>query len=142
MTDCQGQRFSVDCPSRLLFDQIADKWSMMVLTVLDNGPLRFNTVKRRLEGVTQKALTQCLRRLERNGLVIRHVRPISPVAVEYELTSLGHTVLPPFRALYKWTMEHLDDVNAARQAFDNRTAASSDVPRFTNSAVMAGSALT
>ena len=142
MTDCQDRRFSVDCPSRLLFDQIADKWSMMVLTVLNDGPLRFNTVKRQLEGVTQKALTQCLRRLERNGLVARHVRPVSPVAVEYELTPLGHTVLPPFRALYRWTMEHLDDVNAARQAFDNRTAASSDVPSPAKSALVAGSART
>ncbi len=142
MMECQGQRFSVDCPSRLLFDQIADKWSMMVLTVLDDGPLRFNTVKRQLEGVTQKALTQCLRRLERNGLVARHVRPVSPVAVEYELTPLGQTVLPPFRALYRWTMEHLDDVNAARQAFDQRAAASSDASLLTNSAVAARSAHT
>ena len=67
MTAGQCQHFSVQCPSRLLFDQIADKWSMMVLTVLDDGPLRFNAVKRQLEGVTQKALTQCLRRLERRG---------------------------------------------------------------------------
>ena len=142
MMECQGQRFSVDCPSRLLFDQIADKWSMMVLTVLDDGPLRFNTVKRQLEGVTQKALTQCLRRLERNGLVARHVRPVSPVAVEYELTPLGHTVLPPFQALYRWTMEHLDDVNTARQAFDGRTAASLDALPLTKSAMVASSALT
>ena len=56
----EPQRFAVEYPSRLLFDQIADKWSMMVLTVLDEGPLRFNAVKRLLEGVTQKALTQCL----------------------------------------------------------------------------------
>ena len=81
-----SQRFAVDCPSRLLFDQIADKWSMMVLTVLDRGPLRFNAIKRLLEGVSQKALTQCLRRLERNGLVSRRVLPSSPVAVEYAIT--------------------------------------------------------
>lgn len=123
MTELQCQRFSVECPSRLLFDQIADKWSMMVLTVLDPGPRRFNAVKRQLEGVTQKALTQCLRRLERNGLVARHVRPISPVAVEYELTALGRTLLPPFRALYRWTMEKYDEVDAARTAFDSRLPA-------------------
>ncbi len=86
------QRFAVDCPSRLLFDQIADKWSMMVLTVLDRGPMRFNAVKRLLEGVSQKALTQCLRRLERNGLISRRVIPVSPVAVEYEITALGRTL--------------------------------------------------
>lgn len=63
------QHFSVDCPSRALLDQIADKWSMMVLTVLDAGPMRFNAIRRHLEGVTQKALTQCLRRiaLKRSG---------------------------------------------------------------------------
>ena len=120
MTDCKVQRFASDCPSRLLFDQIADKWSMMVLTVLDAGPLRFNAVKRRLEGVTQKALTQCLRRLERNGLVERRVVPISPVAVEYEITPLGRTLQPPFRALYAWTMENLGEVEEARTAFDGR----------------------
>jgi len=119
----QSKRFSVDCPSRLLIDQITDKWSMLVLIVLDPAPLRFNMIKRQLEGVTQKALTQCLRRLERNGLVVRHVRPTSPVAVEYELASLGRTVLPPFRALYVWTMENLEAVDTARSAFDHRNAA-------------------
>ncbi|MEZ5655418.1 MAG: helix-turn-helix domain-containing protein [Sphingobium sp.] len=117
------QRFSVDCPSRLLFDQIADKWSMMVLTVLDDGPMRFNAVKRSLEGVTQKALTQCLRRLERNGLVLRRVVPVSPVAVEYEITPLGRSLQAPFKALYSWTLTHFDEVEAARQNFDKRTAA-------------------
>ena len=111
-------RFSVDCPSRLLFDQIADKWSMMVLTALDAGPLRFNAIRRRLEGVTQKALTQCLRRLERNGLVRREVTCLRPIAVEYALTPLGRTLLPPFRALYRWTLDHMAEVDAARAAFD------------------------
>jgi DNA-binding HxlR family transcriptional regulator len=115
------QKFGVDCPSRLLFDQIADKWSMMVLTVLDRGPLRFNEIRRRLEGVTQKALTQCLRRLERNGLLARHVVATSPVAVEYEITALGRTLQKPFKALYGWTVDYLDDVQAARQAYDQRT---------------------
>jgi DNA-binding HxlR family transcriptional regulator len=117
-----NQRFASDCPSRLLFDQIADKWSMMVLTVLDAGPLRFNQIKRRLEGVTQKALTQCLRRLERNGVLERRVVPVSPIAVEYEITPLGRTLQPPFVALYAWTMQHLDEVEKARQIFDSRVA--------------------
>jgi DNA-binding HxlR family transcriptional regulator len=120
MIDCTEHTFSADCASRVLFDQIADKWSMMILTVLDNGPLRFNAIKRRLEGVTQKALTQCLRRLERNGLVQRRVIPVSPVAVEYEITPLGRTLQPPFRALYAWTIAHLPEVDRARSAFDDR----------------------
>jgi len=123
MQECQAQRFASDCPSRLLFDQIADKWSMMVLTVLDGGPQRFNAIKRRLEGVTQKALTQCLRRLERNGLVERRVIPLWPVAVEYSITPLGRTLQPPFRAMYAWTVASLPAVEQARRAFDQRTAA-------------------
>ncbi len=121
-TATERRTFSVNCPSRLLFDQIADKWSMMVLTVLDPGPLRFNAIKRHLEGVTQKALTQCLRRLERNGLVSRTVIPVSPVAVEYELTPLGRSLLGPFRAIYVWMLEHLDEVETAREVFDTRLA--------------------
>ena len=118
MLDLQPQRFAVDCPSRILFDQIADKWSMMILTVLDGGPQRFNAIRRRLEGVTQKALTQCLRRLERNGLVSRHVIASSPVAVEYQITQLGRTLQVPFKALYAWTLENMDSVEQARNTFD------------------------
>ena len=123
---CDPQHFSVECPSRKLFDQIADKWSMMVLTVLDGGPMRFNAIKRHLEGVTQKALTQCLRRPERNGLVLRRVVPLSPVAVEYEITPLGRSLQPPFKALHAWTLAHLDAVEEARRAFDARLAAHPD----------------
>lgn len=112
-------QFNVNCPSRVLFDQIAEKWSMMVLTVLDKGPMRFNAIKRELEGVTQKALTQTLRRLERNGLIERRVIATSPVAVEYEITPLGRTLQVPFKALYSWTIDYLPQVEAARVAFDD-----------------------
>lgn len=114
--------FSADCPSRTLFDQISDKWSMMVLITLENGPVRFNAIKRRLEGVTQKALTQCLRRLERNGLLTRHVFPVSPIAVEYAITPLGCTLLHPLKVMHDWTMDKLPAVEEARRAFDQRGA--------------------
>ncbi|HEX7856791.1 MAG TPA: helix-turn-helix domain-containing protein [Sphingobium sp.] len=123
MEICPVTRFAANCPLRVLFDQIADKWSMMVLAVLESGPLRFNAVKRQLEGVTQKALTQCLRRLERNGLITRRVLPASPIAVEYELTPLGRSLQDPFKALYLWTVASLPQVELARQAFDERIAA-------------------
>lgn len=110
--------FAAGCPSRELFDQIADKWSMMILTVLDGGPQRFNGIRRMLEGVSQKSLTQTLRRLERNGLVTRRVLTGSPVAVEYQMSDLGRTLLPPFRTLYLWTKQHMPQVEAARAAFD------------------------
>ncbi|RQS60651.1 transcriptional regulator [Burkholderia sp. Bp8963] len=118
----ERERFSVNCPTRLLFDQISDKWSMMVLTVLDAGPLRFNAIKRYLEGVSQKALTQCLRKLERNGLVSRTVIPVSPVAVEYEITPLGRSLQRPFKALHDWMLDHLGEIDTAREAFDARMA--------------------
>lgn len=117
---CDPQRFAGDCPNRVLFDQIADKWSMMVLAVLHPAPLRFNAIRRLLEGVTQKALTQCLRRLERNGLVSRHVITTSPVAVEYEITPLGRTLQEPLKALYGWTYTNMPAVERAREAFDLR----------------------
>jgi DNA-binding HxlR family transcriptional regulator len=114
--------FAADCPSRNLFDQIADKWSMMALIALEDGPVRFNAIKRRLQGVTQKALTQCLRKLERNGLVSRRVIPVSPIAVEYEITHLGRTLLDPFKAMHAWTMSKLPEVEQARRAFDEQAA--------------------
>ncbi len=116
------QHFDENCPSRSLFDNIADKWSMMVISVLDAGPMRFNGIKRHLEGVTQKALTQCLRRLERNGLISRRIIETSPIGVEYAITALGRSLLGPFQALHGWTLDHLDEVERAREAFDSRAA--------------------
>ncbi|MEP3071397.1 helix-turn-helix domain-containing protein [Maricaulis sp.] len=112
--------FSSDCRSRGVFDQIADKWSAMVLAILSARPHRFNVIRRRLEGVSQKALTQCLRRLERNGLVNRRVVSLSPVAVEYEITPLGRSLQKPLGALHQWTLDNLAEVDAAREAFDDR----------------------
>ena len=103
---------------RPVLDQIADKWSVLILTVICTEPARFNAIRRRLDGITQRALTQTLRRLERNGLVSRRVIASSPVAVEYSLTPLGHTLQQPFAALYAWTVDHLSDVEQAQLNFD------------------------
>ncbi len=107
-----------ECPHRLLLDQIADKWSMLILSVLCEQPLRFNTIKRQLNGITQKALTQSLRRLQRNGIVDRKVITASPIAVEYHITPLGRTLKEPINALYQWTISYLPEVEKARQKFD------------------------
>ena len=120
MTEQDEQIFRANCASRPILDQIADKWSMLILAVLCTEPQRFNAIKRRLEGVTQKALTQTLRRLERNGLVARRIIPVSPIGVEYSLTPLGCTLQQPFAALYAWTVDHLAELEQARQAFDQR----------------------
>lgn len=110
----------VDCSSRFLLDQIADKWSVLILAALCKKPLRFNELKRCLDGITQKALTQALRRLERNGILARRVIPSSQVAVEYSITPLGRTLEHPFNALYLWTLDHLDAVMKAQADFDSR----------------------
>lgn len=116
--DIPVECFSAECPSRELFEQISDKWSMMVLITIEKGPERFSIIKRRLEGVTQKALTQSLRKLERNGMVTRHVISASPIAVVYEITSLGLTLLVPLKVLHEWTIDKLQEVKAARSKFD------------------------
>ncbi|MBQ0890509.1 helix-turn-helix transcriptional regulator [Streptomyces sp. RM72] len=114
--------FRADCPSRPILDQIADKWSMMVMALLER-PMRFNELKRRLEGVTQRVLTQTLRRLERNGMIRRKVLPTSPVGVEYSLTALGESLREPFGRLYDWTVEHSEEIHNCRREYDSRTGA-------------------
>lgn len=113
-----GAIFKADCPSRAILDQVADKWSVLVLAALCDEPVRFNVLKRRLNGITQKALTHCLRRLERNGIVSRAVRIGPPVSVAYALTPLGRTLEEPFAALYAWTQRYLPQLEAARIQYD------------------------
>ena len=114
--------YFADCAARSFFDQVANKWSVMILTILAERPTRFNALMRRLEGITHKALTQALRRLERNGLIARRVIATSPVAVEYSITDLGRTLQVPFTAVYDWAIHHLDDIEQARHNFDARDA--------------------
>ncbi|GBR02916.1 winged helix-turn-helix transcriptional regulator [Gluconobacter cerinus] len=119
MDDMIDPHFRVDCPSRQILDQIADKWSMMALFVL-REPKRFNEIKRRLGGITQRVLTQTLRKLERNGMITRRVLPGSPLGVEYALTPLGHSLEGPFSVLYGWTIENMEMINAAQSTYDGR----------------------
>lgn len=111
--------YAVNCPSRPILDQIADKWSVMVLAVLER-PHRFNEIKRKLEGITQRVLTQTLRRLERNGMVSREVLATSPVGVRYALTPLGASLREPFQHLYHWTIENAPAIQQAQMNYDQR----------------------
>ncbi|MDO2438655.1 helix-turn-helix domain-containing protein, partial [Aeromonas veronii] len=86
-----------------------NKWSVMILTLLNENTMRFNEMKRSMEGITHKALTQALRKMERNGLINRTVLATSPVAVEYAITDLGRSLQKPFSAMYDWAINHLDD---------------------------------
>jgi DNA-binding HxlR family transcriptional regulator len=112
--------FPADCPNRVLIEEIADKWTILVVAALSRSPTRFNQLKRALEPVTQKSLTQTLRRLERSGMVSRKVLDTSPVAVEYAITPLGRTLGGPFSALYRWAVAYHDQVEGARQRFDTQ----------------------
>ncbi|WP_413737558.1 winged helix-turn-helix transcriptional regulator [Sodalis sp. RH21] len=113
-----GDVFFADCAARSFFDQVANKWSVMILTILEKQPTRFNELMRRLEGITHKALAQALRRLERNGLISRRVLATSPVAVEYAITELGHTLQKPFAAVYEWAILHLHQIEDSRERYD------------------------
>ena len=111
--------YSADCPSRVILDQIADKWSMMVLSVL-HQPRRFNEIKRRLSGVTQRVLTQTLRKLERNGMVSRRVLTGPTLGVEYALTPLGQSLQGPFSVLFDWTVQNIKVIHECQNSYDSR----------------------
>jgi DNA-binding HxlR family transcriptional regulator len=114
--------FNAHCPSRRLLDTIGDKWASLVIVALGlYGPLRYSELSRRIDGVSQKMLTQTLRNLERDGLLTRTVTPSVPVRTDYELTLLGHSLLETLRHLKTWAEQHMPDVDAARERYDART---------------------
>ncbi|OZC83624.1 transcriptional regulator [Rhodococcus sp. 06-412-2C] len=118
----QHDSFLVTCSSRQLLSRLADKWVTLVLCALMDGRARHSVLARRITGVSQKMLTQTLRNLERDGLVERTVTPTVPLTVEYELTTLGASLVNVFLQLKNWADENMDDVARAREDFDARVA--------------------
>jgi len=112
--------YAAACPTRLVLDRIADKWAVLVLGLLGNEPLRFNELRRRIEGLSQKMLSQCLKSLERDGLVHRHAIATVPVTVEYSITDLGRTLADTVDALRLWAETHIEEVLTAQSRFDGR----------------------
>ncbi|MFC9875122.1 winged helix-turn-helix transcriptional regulator [Nocardia salmonicida] len=110
--------YVAECPARQLLDRIGDKWVSLAINALADGSLRYSELDQRLAGVSQKMLTQTLRNLERDGLVTRTVLPEVPVRVEYRLTPLGEELLPVMRTIKGWAEQHMDQVLAARAAYD------------------------
>jgi DNA-binding HxlR family transcriptional regulator len=108
------------CASQLVLGDISGKWAILTMGVLSRGAVRFNQLKRALQGVTQKTLTQALRRLERSGMISRTVLETSPISVEYAITPLGRTLAGPFSAIYRWTHAYRSEVEAAQRRFDAR----------------------
>ncbi|NUR84110.1 MAG: helix-turn-helix transcriptional regulator [Nonomuraea sp.] len=113
--------YIAQCPSRKLLDALSDKWVTLVLNALAAGPRRYGDLARTIAGVSQKMLTQTLRRLERDGLLTRTVTPSVPVRVDYALTPLGESLLPVVASIKAWAESHIVDVEAAREAYDSRT---------------------
>ncbi|MBU6474373.1 MAG: helix-turn-helix transcriptional regulator [Alphaproteobacteria bacterium] len=108
-----------DCATvRLILDRLGDKWSLYIVGTLEDGPLRFNEIRRRIEGVSQRMLTLNLRSLERDGLVTRTVYPTKPPSVEYELTALGRTLLEPVNGLITWVRKSQPAITQAQKKYD------------------------
>jgi DNA-binding HxlR family transcriptional regulator len=100
--------------------RVGDKWSVFVIMMLIDGPMRFNELKRMIGGISQRMLTLTLRGLERDGLVTRTVFPTIPPRVDYELTELGHGLAKPVKALGQWVFEHQPEIQGARSKFDSK----------------------
>ena len=103
------------CPSRLVLDRIADKWTALIIQVLASGTRRYAELQREIGGISQKMLTQTLRSLERDGLVQRKVYPEIPPKVEYALSKLGRTLIEPLQAICRWSEKHLSELEANRE---------------------------
>ena len=117
--------YSGACPARALLDRIANKWTTLIIGILagSEAPVRFGDVRRSIAGISQKMLTQTLRDMERDGLVVREIYPVIPPRVEYSLTPLGLTLEEPLKALSVWAEHHMSEVHAAQQRFDAASVA-------------------
>ena len=110
-----------ECPAiREVLHRVGDKWSVLIVDLLGAGPLRFNELRRSIEGISQRMLTLTLRGLERDGLLTRTVYPEIPPRVEYELTKLGETLLVPISGLAEWAADNRTMIQDARTVFDGK----------------------
>ncbi|MEY9928908.1 DNA-binding HxlR family transcriptional regulator [Catenulispora sp. GP43] len=119
----RGDLFDADCPTRLLLDRIGDKWTVLVVLLLSDGPMRFTELRTHLGRVAPKVLTQSLRRMERDGLVTRRIFAEVPPRVEYTLTELGHSLAEPIAVIGDWAELNMPRFIAAQQEYDAAHAA-------------------
>ncbi|MEW2515538.1 helix-turn-helix domain-containing protein [Streptomyces sp. NPDC046870] len=108
------------CRTREVLNIVGDKWSLLVVRNLSQGPRRFTELKRAIDGISQRMLTVTLRGLERDGILTRTVRNVMPPHVSYELTPMGRTLRQATAPLLEWSIAHLADIDAARAAYDAR----------------------
>jgi DNA-binding HxlR family transcriptional regulator len=122
VTSRHDQHLPGDCIAvSSILSRIGDKWSVLVIMLLANGPRRFNEIKRMVGGISQRMLTLTLRGLERDGLVTRTVFPTIPPRVDYELTDLGRSLRGPVENLGTWAFENLPQIQTAREKFDTKS---------------------
>ena len=107
---------------REILDRVGDKWSVLVISLLGERGHRFNELRRKIEGISQRMLTLTLRQLERDGLVSRTVHATVPPRVDYALTPLGESVLEPLNGLMCWAAQHGTDIAEARQRYEEAQA--------------------
>ncbi|VVE09191.1 putative HTH-type transcriptional regulator YybR [Pandoraea iniqua] len=107
------------CPARLVFSRLADKWSLLIVKILRDDVQRFNQLRREIGGISPKALSQTLQKLERDGLVHREAFATVPVTVEYSLTELGHTLSELVEPLVEWAENHIEEVLRSQNSFDD-----------------------
>jgi DNA-binding HxlR family transcriptional regulator len=110
--DVQARAFPAGCPSRLVLDHVTSKWGVLVLVALAERPHRWNELRRRAEGVSEKMLAQTLKTLERDGFVHREAYPVIPPKVEYRLTDHGRELAALLLPLFDWVVEHADYIVA------------------------------
>ncbi|MFD5031579.1 winged helix-turn-helix transcriptional regulator [Streptomyces sp. NPDC058405] len=115
--------FLKECPTHQLLACVSDKWVSLIVCALGPGPMRYSDLGRKIPGVSQKMLTQSLRSLERDGIVTRTVTPSVPVRVDYELTGLGSSLGVLLAGVKDWAETHFDQVNEARERYDEETTA-------------------
>lgn len=114
------------CHARQILDRVGDKWSISVIYALGASTLRFTELRRAIDGISQRMLTATLRTLERDGLVERTVHPVVPPRVDYRLTPLGRTLSATVCSLMSWAVEHGEEIDEARAAYDQREARRAD----------------
>ena len=114
------------CPTRQVLNRIADKWTVLVVSSLESGTKRFSVLRREIDGVSQKMLTQTLRGLERDGLVTRKIYATVPPKVEYSLTPLGNTLVVLLRSIRVWSETHIEKVMSAQERYDREIEANLD----------------
>lgn len=111
------------CPVRDVLDRIGDRWSLLILSELSEGTLRFSVLRRRIDDISQRMLALTLRHLEQDGLIARTVHPTVPPSVEYSLTDLGRSLLEPVEALVAWASHNHDNIRSARAAYRETSSA-------------------